>query len=184
MWRNWLRGARDMYLARSADGVSFAKPEKLGTGSWQLNACPMDGGGLVVSDARVVSAWRRDGEIFLASPGEKEVSLGKGVDVAIAPSKGGVYAVWSAPSGVVAFIPAKKATVTLASKGAFPNVVSSARRARVGCVGSRRADRGPADRLTTRSPFVIAVVTGSILVSAEFAYWLRRMGPEIDAWRL
>jgi hypothetical protein len=124
MWRNWLKGARDMYLARSADGLRFGEPEKLGTGSWQLNACPMDGGGLVVSEGRVVSAWKRGGEIFLASPGEKEVSVGNGVDVAIAPGKGGVYAVWSAPSGVVASIPGKKAPVTLASKGAFPNVVS------------------------------------------------------------
>ena len=47
MWRNWLGGSRDMYLARSRDGVTFSKPEKLGTGTWQINACPMDGGGLV-----------------------------------------------------------------------------------------------------------------------------------------
>jgi len=38
MWRNWLAGARDMYLARSRDGLVFSKAEKLGAGSWQLNA--------------------------------------------------------------------------------------------------------------------------------------------------
>ena len=32
MWRNWLDGSRDMYLSRSRDGVTFSKPEKLGTG--------------------------------------------------------------------------------------------------------------------------------------------------------
>lgn len=88
MWRNWLAGARDMYLTRSRDGVAFSKPEKLGTGTWQLNACPMDGGGLVISQERVVSAWRRDHEIFLASPGEREVGIGEGVDVAIAAAPG------------------------------------------------------------------------------------------------
>ena len=113
-----------MYFSRSADGVNFAKPEKLGTGSWQLNACPMDGGGLVVSEARLISAWRREGEIFLASPGEKERSLGRGVDVAIAAAPGGVYAVWSTPDGIVASIPGEKAPVTLAPKGTFPNVVT------------------------------------------------------------
>jgi hypothetical protein len=30
MFRNWLRGSRDMYLARSDDGATFSKPEKLG----------------------------------------------------------------------------------------------------------------------------------------------------------
>jgi hypothetical protein len=33
MWRNWLNGARDMYLARSKDGVTFTKAEKLGVGA-------------------------------------------------------------------------------------------------------------------------------------------------------
>ena len=33
MWRNSMGGSRDMYLARSRDGVSFSKPEKLGTGT-------------------------------------------------------------------------------------------------------------------------------------------------------
>ena len=29
MWRNWLAGTRDMYLARSQDGVKLSTPEKL-----------------------------------------------------------------------------------------------------------------------------------------------------------
>jgi hypothetical protein len=114
MWRNWLAGARDMYLARSPDGLAFSKPEKLGTGTWQLNACPMDGGGLVISQNRIVTAWRRDHEIFLVSPGEKEVGIAEGVDVAIAAAPDGVYAVWSTPTGVRA----------LAPKGRFPNIVA------------------------------------------------------------
>jgi hypothetical protein len=84
----------------------------------------MDGGGIAMVGDRIVTAWRRDGEIFLASPGQKEVSLGKGVDVSIASgNQGGVYAVWSAQSGIVAAAPGKTAPVTIAPKGAFPNVV-------------------------------------------------------------
>ena len=49
MWRNSLGGARDMYLSASRDGVTFPAPEKLGNGTWRIDACPMDGGGLAVS---------------------------------------------------------------------------------------------------------------------------------------
>ncbi len=124
MWRNWLAGDRDMYLTRSRDGVTFSKPEKLGTGTWKLNACPMDGGGIAVAGNRVVTAWRREHEIFLAAPGEKEVGIGEGVDVAIAAGAGGVYAVWSTPAGVQALRPGTKEPVTLAPTGTFPNLVA------------------------------------------------------------
>jgi hypothetical protein len=124
MWRNWLGGARDMYLTRSQDGVTFTKPEKLGTGSWQLNACPMDGGGFAISRNRVITAWRRDHQIFLASPGEKEVSAGEGVDVAIAAGQGGVYVIWSTPAGVRVLLPGKTESVALSPQGTFPTIVA------------------------------------------------------------
>jgi hypothetical protein len=126
MWRNWLEGARDMYLARSRDGVSFSKPEKLGTGTWQLNACPMDGGGIAISRDRVFTAWRRDREIFLDTPGEKEIGIDEGTDVAIAATSAGAYAVWSTPTGVRAILPGKQSPITLAPKGAFPAIVALA----------------------------------------------------------
>jgi hypothetical protein len=124
MWRNWLDGARDMYLARSRDGAAFSKPEKLGTGTWRLNACPMDGGGIAIVQNRIVTAWRRDHEIFLASPGEKEVCIGEGVDVAITAAPEGVYAIWSTPLGVRALSLGKKDAITLAAKGAFPTIIA------------------------------------------------------------
>jgi len=123
MFRNWLDGSRDMYLARSRDGMHFDKPEKLGAGTWKLNACPMDGGGIAVARGRIVTAWRREGEIFLASPGEKEIDLGKGIDVSIAAVDTGVYAVWTALDGLKAATPGGKAPILLAPKGTFPNVV-------------------------------------------------------------
>ena len=113
-----------MYLARSADGVAFSKPEKLGTGTWTLNACPMDGGGIAITQNRVVTAWRREHEIFLASPGEKEVGIGEGTDVAIAPSSNGVWVAWSSPTGIQVLAPGKKEPVVVAPKGTFPSVVA------------------------------------------------------------
>jgi hypothetical protein len=124
MWRNALNGARDMYLTRSRDGESFGKPEKLGTGSWELNACPMDGGGLVLAGGRVVTAWRRDRQIFIDTPGEAETSIGEGVDVSIAGGPGGVSTLWSTAQGIVALLPGAKTPVTLAPQGKFPNVVN------------------------------------------------------------
>jgi len=123
MWRNWLGGSRDMYLALSKDGTRFSKPEKLGLGTWKLNACPMDGGGVVFSSNKLVTAWRREGEIFLSSPGEQEISLGKGNDVAIAAGATGVYALWATPEGIVAAPPGQHAVIALAPKGAFPSIV-------------------------------------------------------------
>jgi hypothetical protein len=122
MWRNWLDGARDMYIARSRDGATFSKPERLGTGTWRLNACPMDGGGIAISQNRIVTAWRREHEIFLDSPGEKEVGIGEGVDVALAAAAEGVYAIWSTPAGIRALLPGKKDSIALAPKGAFPTI--------------------------------------------------------------
>jgi len=124
MWRNWLDGSRDMYLIRSTDGTSFSKPVKLGTGTWKLNACPMDGGGLSVAQGRVISAWRRDHSIFLASPGEVEKEIGEGTDVAVSADAQGVYAIWTTPSGIRALAPGHQSTFLVSAKGSFANIVA------------------------------------------------------------
>ncbi len=127
MWRNWLAGARDMYLTRSRDGRTFSAPEKLGTGTWQLNACPMDGGGIVMTQGKIVTAWRRGHEIFLAVPGEKEVAIAEGADVAVAAASEGVYAIWSTGGGIKALLPAKsgkREPISIAEKGAFPSIIA------------------------------------------------------------
>lgn len=81
MFRNWLGGSRDMYLSTSRDGGStFGAAEKLGLGTWPLNACPMDGGSIGVgADGSVTTAWRRGGKVFLCQPGKPETEIGEGV---------------------------------------------------------------------------------------------------------
>jgi hypothetical protein len=120
MWRNWLGGARDMYLARSRDGETFTNAEKLGKGTWQLNACPMDGGGLAIDQRRVVSAWRRDGTLYLAEPGVHEKAIGVGKDIALRASAWGLFAAWMDSSGLVVLMPASTQTVLLSKSGAAP----------------------------------------------------------------
>ena len=122
MFRNWLGGSRDLYLARSRDGIIFGQPEKLGKGTWQLNACPMDGGGLVISGGRTFTAWRRGEELFLAEPGHEETRLGTGKDVALAASGGTVRTAWSSGNKIQLWTNGK--TEVLSEAGGFPALVS------------------------------------------------------------
>ncbi|AIE83777.1 sialidase family protein [Fimbriimonas ginsengisoli] len=96
MFRNWLGGSRDMYLSTSVDGGrTFDAAQKLGAGTWPLNACPMDGGALAVeADGRVTTAWRRDGHVFTCVPGQPEIDLGEGTQPWVATTKSGTSAVW------------------------------------------------------------------------------------------
>jgi BNR repeat-like domain len=127
MWRNWLDGSRDMYLARSRDALHFSKPEKLGIGTWKLNACPMDGGGIAIADGRIMTMWRREHDIFLDAAGSPENRIGTGVDSAIAAGANGVYAIWSTSTGIQAIIPGKSRPVDLAPRGSFPAIAAAGR---------------------------------------------------------
>ena len=83
MFRNAIAGARDMYLVRAGAGEASTAAQqpaqKLGQGTWPLEACPMDGGGLAVSGANVVSTWRREGTVYLEKGTQSaEAAIGPG----------------------------------------------------------------------------------------------------------
>jgi hypothetical protein len=80
MWRNVLEGSRDFYLIRADASRRFGRPEKLGLGTWKINACPMDGGGLVHAGVKTISVWWRMDDIFVAEPGKPETKIGEGKD--------------------------------------------------------------------------------------------------------
>jgi BNR repeat-like domain len=108
MFRNWLNGNRDMYLIQSTDeGNTFSPAQKLGNGSWALNGCPMDGGGLAVSkDGIPQTVWRRQSKIYAAIPGaiEKEIGEGKGCTIETVNGKN-IYA-WSDGNGdIICLLP-------------------------------------------------------------------------------
>ena len=76
LWRNWLGGSRDMYLATSRDGRTFSTAKKLGTGTWKLNGCPMDGGGLTFTPAgKWLTVWRRELTAFACEASGTEIQL-------------------------------------------------------------------------------------------------------------
>ena len=80
MFRNWLNGNRDLYLIQSSNGgASIGHAQKLGSGSWKLNGCSMDGGSLAISqNGEIQTVWRRKNTIFAAIPGEPEKEIGVG----------------------------------------------------------------------------------------------------------
>lgn len=126
MWRNSLNGARDHYLARSTDGgQSFHDAAKLGRGSWQLNACPMDGGAVAVGPGgKVETVWMRGGRMFSAEPGSAERSLGRGVQGWAAFATDGPFTVWleSRPGRLLARLPQGSTPLTLAEHANDPVV--------------------------------------------------------------
>jgi hypothetical protein len=100
MFRNALDGHRDFYLARGKGGA-FGPPQKLGTGSWTLDACPMDGGGVGTSGGDVTTVWRREQTVYLAAPGQPESIVGDGVNPALALSARGPVVAWNASKGLM-----------------------------------------------------------------------------------
>lgn len=80
MFRNWLDGSRDLYVMTSVNkGRNFDKAQKLGAGTWKLNGCPMDGGGLTIDPTGAIeTVWQRHGIIYYCQPGRDELQIGKG----------------------------------------------------------------------------------------------------------
>lgn len=79
VWRNSLKGNRDMYHIARSSSEPWDTATQLGGGHWQLAQCPMDGGDLAVdSEGRCASVWRRGGLVYLTVDEEKENLLGRG----------------------------------------------------------------------------------------------------------
>jgi hypothetical protein len=123
MWRNVIAGSRDLYVASSRKGAPFSQAEKLGTDTWVLNACPMDGGGLAIETDGIVSAWRRGGGIFIARPGQPEKHVGSGKDVALAATSKGAYAVWTGKEGIEFLVPGASEPESISGAGAYPSII-------------------------------------------------------------
>jgi hypothetical protein len=96
LWRNSLKGERDMYRAISSDdGKTFGEAEKIGTGSWPLNACPMDGGSLAAGSNKVAYAWRREGKIFWSSEISSEtLASNAGTQPVVVPAGSSFHLLW------------------------------------------------------------------------------------------
>jgi len=129
MWRNALNGSRDLYYTASIDGgKTFASVQKLGRGTWLLNACPMDGGEMTTAEnGQIDSVWRRREEIFAASPGKEEKVLGKGRNPVVAYGRNGRYVAWDDAESKQAVLlsPGMSKAVPLGTQSQFVDLATS-----------------------------------------------------------
>ena len=102
MFRNHVDGARDLYVARATGTGGFGNAQKQGTGTWRLQACPMDGGAVALTSAGLVSTWRRMDGIFLSTPQlpERQIGVGRDPVLAVVPG-GGLDVAWTAQDGIL-----------------------------------------------------------------------------------
>lgn len=106
LFRNQIDGHRDMYLARSADGRTFSPAVKQGSGTWALQACPMDGGAVALERGTAHAVWRRETTIYTSAAAgaapetTREVAVGEGRDAVLGVSGGRVDIAWTGAGGV------------------------------------------------------------------------------------
>ncbi len=104
MWRNWLDGSRDMYVALSTDsGKTFAAAQKLGSGTWKLKGCPMDGGAITLDAAgKPLTAWRREKTVFASEIADTEAQLAdSSAQPVIVNGKDGTCKLWESAGGLM-----------------------------------------------------------------------------------
>lgn len=135
MFRNKLNGARNMYVISSKDnGGHFDKAQKLGTGDFMIDGCPMDGGDLSAdASGNITTVWRRQLEVYMAEPSKPEVKLGNGrTPVILQISKGQVVA-WHQDGHIQFRSPDGQKTFTLGN-GQYPKLALSPDKKAVLCV--------------------------------------------------
>lgn len=123
MFRNWLNGNRDLFIIKSVDGgMNFGTAQQLGEVNWKLNACPMDGGGLILkNDTKIITVWRREGDIYTCEVGEKENKIATGKQCTIAGNKNNNFISYI-NNGKVYCIKPGGAVIELGT-GAYPQLV-------------------------------------------------------------
>jgi len=148
MWRNAIEGTRDMWLSTRAKGAAqFTAARKLGTGTWTLNACPMDGGRIVaLGNGKFGAVWQRAGEVFVTGADGAETLLGQGKQPVAIARDGQTFVFWQQGNDLVSARDFRGAAPTkYASDARFPSLVAlpSGRGAVVAC------EVGPAKGPTT-----------------------------------
>jgi len=124
-FRNSLDGSRDLFLIHSADGgKTYASAQKLGTGTWKLTACPMDGGAVSLSaTGQPLTVWRRENTLFTCEPGQPEQAVGTGRNVTLSMGLTASVVAWD-EGGTIWMKVNDKAPVSLGA-GQMPSLAIS-----------------------------------------------------------
>jgi hypothetical protein len=104
MFRNNIDGSRDLHYTKSTDkGASFSMPQKLGSGTWKINGCPMDGGGLISFGSNgLMSVWQREGMVYTATSDFSEQLIGEGRGPSISGNRDSYSIVYTNGDAVMA----------------------------------------------------------------------------------
>ncbi len=127
MWRNSISGNRDLWLATEANEAGAFSVQKLGMGSWALNACPMDGGDILsLGGGAFTTVWQRAGEVYYCAPGGMEVGLGKGKQPVGVQVGGRSMVFWQEGNQLMMTRDAgKSAPIKHAENARYPSVVAT-----------------------------------------------------------
>lgn len=141
MFRNDVNGNRNMYLMLSEDeGINFGQAKKLGLGTWQINGCPVDGGGMAIDEkGKVMTAWKRATEIFVCQPDKPEQKAGMGRMCKIANTAKGDYLIWQSEGEIILWSKSFKG-ISL-GMGFKPGIIGSAKSNVVYCFWIDDKDR-------------------------------------------
>lgn len=125
LFRNWLGGSRDIWVADSTDGGgSFGSATKLGTGTWPLDGCPMAGPWAAPGSKGLETVWRRERTVFAARPGGSELRLAEADQPAIASSAAGAFRLWTRDKKIMLLAPGRSSARELAP-GEYPAAAGS-----------------------------------------------------------
>ncbi|MGZ4963364.1 MAG: sialidase family protein [Limisphaerales bacterium] len=127
MWRNWLNGSRDMYLAASADdGKTFSSSQKLGSGTWPLNACPMDGGAIAIrQDGSPYAVWRRGKAVFSSTTNSETVLEPEGSQPCVVATDSSIFTAWQHGGEIVIRKTHTKGPIAFSVTGKYPAMAAS-----------------------------------------------------------
>jgi hypothetical protein len=94
-------------------GQTFSAAQKMGTDTWKLNGCPMDGGALRIAPSNSIqTVWQRKGDIYYAQAGKPEIYIAKGRYANIAGSTANAVVTYQNIDTLnMVSLPDKKATV-------------------------------------------------------------------------
>ncbi|HUR56888.1 MAG TPA: sialidase family protein [Opitutaceae bacterium] len=126
MWRNSIEGSRDMWMTTRPKGATqFTPARKLGTGTWKLAACPMDGGRiLALGGGKFGAVFQRAGEVFFVAAAGEEKLIGAGKQP-IAVRRGGESLIlWQQGADLVSVSDVGQPAAKRASDARFPVVVT------------------------------------------------------------
>jgi hypothetical protein len=125
MFRNNFDGSRDLHYTQSTDGgKTFSTPEKLGSGTWKLDGCPMDGGDLVANREGVLNTiWQRNGEIYTSNSSLSEKKIGSGRSPSISSNNQKTYIIFSQGENILTTNSGNSTPIKIGT-GSSPKVIA------------------------------------------------------------